>query len=47
MKARWWQKSLYDFHSVLGVSLGVLLFATVFSGTVAVMAHELSGLKVL
>jgi len=38
---RWWTKSLFDFHSTLGVGLGVLLFATVFSGTVAVLSEEL------
>ncbi|MEM8607564.1 MAG: PepSY-associated TM helix domain-containing protein [Myxococcota bacterium] len=38
---QWWTKSLFDFHSSLGVGLGVLLFATVFSGTVAVLADEM------
>ncbi|MEM7139031.1 MAG: PepSY-associated TM helix domain-containing protein [Myxococcota bacterium] len=40
-RSQWWTKSLFDFHSTLGVGLGVLLFATVFSGTVAVLADEL------
>lgn len=38
---QWWTKSLFDFHSALGVGLGVLLFATVFSGTVAVLSGEM------
>ena len=42
MKApQWWYKSLYDLHSALGVSLGVIFFAIVFSGTVAVWSAEL------
>ena len=41
MTARWWYKSLYDFHSTLGIGLGVIFFAIAFSGTVAVWSAEL------